>query len=85
MASKLGLGVWMIWAREGLRVIWSRWEKLQEDTYSCLASVQSHCLLGLAGQDLVSPGSWSETNRWDPAPPGRHRLGDTALCQRARL
>lgn len=72
MASKLGLGVWTIWAKAGLEVIWSRWQKPQEDTYSCLAPVQSHSLLGLAGQDLVSPGSWSETNRWDPAPPGRH-------------
>lgn len=39
MASELGLGVWMIWAKAGLGVIWSRWEKLQEDTYSCLAPV----------------------------------------------
>lgn len=72
MASWVGLVLWTIWAKVGLGITWSSWEKLQEDTYSCRAPVQSHSLLGLAGQDPASPGSRSEGSSWDPTLPGRH-------------
>lgn len=61
-----------MWAKAGLGTVWSSWGKLQEETYSCLALVQSHSLLRPAGQDPVSPGSWRDRNSWDPTLPGRH-------------
>lgn len=52
---ELGLVVWTIWAKMGLEIVWPRWERLEE-----APPVQSHSLLGLAGQDVVSPGSWDQ-------------------------